>query len=62
MSTEAIIILIAGIATILLSWGGILQKLPRGRRRAQMMGDNNAKILDTVIGLILIAVAIFFFL
>jgi uncharacterized membrane protein YtjA (UPF0391 family) len=60
MTTEAIIFLVVGIVDILFAWMGILTKFPKGRRWADRIGDTNAKIMYTVIGLILIVIALVF--
>lgn len=60
MSTEAIIFVVIGIVDIILAWTGIMSKLPRGRSWANRIGETNAKIMYTVIGVLLIVIALVF--
>jgi len=57
MGTEQIILLIVGVVSVIAGLTGIVTKTRKGRRWATIIGETGVKVLNVIIGIILVIAA-----
>ena len=59
MSGTGVLFLIAGSLTLLLGLSGLSSKTRRGQRLVKILGEGGARIMNIIIGIIIIVAAFF---